>query len=164
MVNIITTKTKSESQAIGMSYSWWRTALIGVGLGIIYYVLTIIIKSYVTDPIFCHSASSHAPSCLDSMGMSGDIATILVATMGIAMMLRFVMARPLIIAVASGAVLWGLARWIDGLFWVEAIAWSMLLYGFAYVLFSWIARYIRIVPVLIAMTAIIVLIRVSTSL
>lgn len=161
MVNVITTKT--ESQTVGELYSWWRIGLIGVGLGIIYCVLTIIIKSYIIDPIFCHSASN-ASSCLDSIGMSGDMATILVAAIGIAIMLRFVMARPLIVAVASGAVLWGLARWTDGLFWFEIATWSMLLYGLAYTMFSWIARYMRIVPVLIIMTAIVVIVRVSISL
>jgi hypothetical protein len=161
MAKIIATNT--ESQAVRSSYSWWKVALIGVILGVIYYYLTLVLNHYVISPVACRSVLN-ASACLNSDGMSGDMATILVAAIGIVIMLCFHMTRPLIVAVASGVALWGLARWTDGLSWVEIIAWSALLYGLAYSLFSWLARYVKIVPVLIAMTVIVITMRVIVTL
>jgi hypothetical protein len=156
-------KTDIESRAIGESYSLWQIALVGVALGALYWCLTAFIEHYIIDPIFCRSLSN-ASTCLNSTSISGGIATILVAAIGITVILRLYMARPLIIAAAVGIALWGLAQWTDGLVWGEAMAWSMLLYGLAYALFSWIARYVRVVPVVIAMLLIIIAVRFAITL
>jgi hypothetical protein len=79
-------------------------------------------------------------------------------------MINLKMVRPLIISVSSAAVLWGLAVWTHDLFWLEAILWCVVLYAIAYLLFSWIARYLLIRPVLFAMLAIIVLARIAVAL
>jgi hypothetical protein len=156
-------ETDIESRAIGASYSLWQIALVGVALGALYWCLTALIEHYIIDPIFCRSISN-ALTCLNSTSISGDIATILVAAVGITVILRLYMARPLIIAVAVGASLWGLAMWTDGLVWGEAIGWSMLLYGLAYILFSWVARYARVIPALVVTILIIVAVRFTTTL
>jgi hypothetical protein len=140
-------KWDTEPQTISASYSLWRTALVGVVLGVVYWGLTAFIGRFV-----------------DSTNISGDIATILIATIGIIVMLRLRIAQPLIIAVATGAALWGLARWTSGLAWGEVAAWSALLYGLAYILFSWIARYARIVPVLIIIVLIVIVLRITIAL
>jgi len=137
-------KWDTESQTIGTSYSFWRIALFGALLGVIYWGLTVLINRFI-----------------DSISISGNIASILVATLGIILMLRFRMAQPLIVAVAAGASLWGLSQWTNGLGWIEIIAWSALLYGLVYTLFSWIARYARVVPVLIAIILIIIILRIT---
>ena len=156
-------ETDIESRAIGASYSLWQIASVGAALGALYWCLTALIERYIIDPIFCRSVSS-ALTCLNSTSISGDIATILIAAIGITVILRLYMARPLIIAIAVGASLWGLAMWTNGLMWGEAIAWSMLLYGLAYTLFSWIARYTRVIPVLVVMMLIVVAVRFATTL
>lgn len=145
MVTIINNDT--EQQVISPSYSIWKIALIGVALGVIYWGLTAIINRSI-----------------NSVNIAGDISAIIVAVLGIFVMLRLLIAQPLIIALASGMALWGLANWTMGLAWGEAIAWSVLLYGLAYVLFSWIARYVRVMPVLAAMTIIIIIVRIVVAL
>ncbi|HZJ34519.1 MAG TPA: hypothetical protein VFD55_00710 [Candidatus Angelobacter sp.] len=137
-------KWDTESQTISTSYSFWRVALFGALLGVIYWGLTVLIGRFI-----------------NSISISGNIASILVATLGIILMLRFRMAQPLIVAVATGVSLWGLSQWINGLGWIEIIAWSALLYGLAYTLFSWVARYARVVPVLIAIILIIIILRIA---
>jgi len=137
-------KWDTESQTTSTSYSFWRVALFGALLGAIYWALTVLIGRFIS-----------------SISISGNIASILVATLGIILMLRFRMAQPLIVAVAAGVSLWGLSQWTDGLGWIEIIVWSSLLYGLAYTLFSWIARYARVVPVLIAIILIIIILRIA---
>jgi hypothetical protein len=136
-----------EQHAISAPYLLWQIALVGVALGVIHWCLTALIGRYI-----------------DSTSISGDIATILVATLGVLVMIRLHMAQPLIVAVASGLALWGLARWTSGLSWGEIVAWNALLYGLSYTLFSWIARYTLVVPVLSSMALVIVLVRIATIL
>ena len=144
-------------------YSIWLISLVGAALGALYWGITTVIDRFIVNPIFCN-ASSESAHCLQSIGLSGDIATILVATIGIVVMVSLHMVRPLIIAVASGAVLWGLAAWTNGLAWGEVIVWNTLLYCLAYILFSWIARYSRIRSVIIAMLFIVIAIRIVVAL
>ncbi len=145
MAKLITTDT--ETQSISASYSWWRVTLIGALLGVIYWGLAELLSNYA-----------------DSVATAGYIATILVATFGIIVMIRARMAQPLIIAIATGFSLWGLSQLTRGLSWGEAIAWSIALYGLAYVLFSWIARYTRPFPVFTAMIIVIIAVRIASNL
>ncbi|HUC96040.1 MAG TPA: hypothetical protein VMR16_00020 [Candidatus Saccharimonadales bacterium] len=145
MAKVINNDT--QSQSISASYSLWRIALVGIALGAIYGGLSPLIQRYI-----------------NSTEVSGGIATILVATLGIIVMLRLHMAQPLIVGITTGVTLWGLAQWTSGLNSVEAVAWSVLLYGLAYILFSWVARYARALPVLITVIIIIVAVRIASAL
>ena len=145
MAKVINNDT--QPQSISESYSLWRIALVGIALGAIYGGLSPLIQRYI-----------------NSTEVSGDIATILVATLGIIVMLRLHMAQPLIVGVTTAVTLWGLAQWTGGLNSSEAVAWSVLLYGLAYILFSWVARYARALPVLITVIIIIVAVRIASAL
>lgn len=135
-----------ESQPVNNSYAVWRIASVGVILGILYWCLTAAMSRYTS-----------------SINIAGDISSILIATVGIAVMLSLHMTRPLLVALASVFSLWGLAQMTEGLMWFEIIIWNALLYGLAYTLFSWIARYKQTVPVLIVITAIIVILRITIT-
>jgi hypothetical protein len=132
-----------NSQPISKSNSVWRILLIGVILGVLYCGLTVYLSRFI-----------------GLVSAAGDIATILVATVGIIIMLNFGMARPLLVAVASAVSLWGLSKLTDGLGWLEVLAWSILIYCLAYLVFSWLTRYKRVVPVLIISTIVVVIIRI----
>ena len=119
--------------------SWLQTIAIGAGTGLAAWVFTAVISRYVIEPLAC-GATLNAAVCSDATGMAGNIATIIVTTIAVIVMVRLRVIRPIIIAVASAALLWGLAAWAEGLFWLEIIAWSIGLYAIAYGLFSWIAR------------------------
>lgn len=150
----------TQSQQVATTYPVWKIALTGAGLGAIYWILTVLIGKYVIDPIFCRSVTD-AAACTNSVGIAGDVATVLIAALGVMIMLRLRVVQPLIIAVASAAALWGLSRWTEGLVWAEIVAWSVLLYALAYALFSWISRYSRIIPVLIAVIVAIIIVRIA---
>ena len=140
-------KSDTEPQSINSSYSLWRVTLVGAISGFIYWALAPFIGNYI-----------------QSAETAGNIATILVAVFGLMIMLRYHMAQSIVIATATGVTLWGLAQLTRGLSWAEAAIWSVFLYGLAYALYSWMARYIKPIPVLTAMLIIIIAVRVSANL
>ncbi len=161
MAKVIVDET--HPQVVSTSYSWWRVALLGAGLGIVYWILTFLVSHFIIDPIFCRS-SVNALACTNSIELSGNVASILVATAGLAILVGLKVLRPLIVAIAAAIVLWGLAGWTNGLSGVEAVFWSALLYSLSYVLFSWISRYSRTVPVLISVVLVVVIARLMLAL
>ncbi|MBC7868976.1 hypothetical protein H7X69_02240 [Candidatus Saccharibacteria bacterium] len=161
MANVILDET--HPQVVSLSYSWWRIALLGAGLGIVYLILTFLVSHFIIDPIFCGS-NVNALACTNSIGLAGNVASILVATIGLAVLVGLKVLRPLIVAVAAAIVLWGLAGWTNGLSWIEIAFWSALLYGLSYVLFSWISRYSRTIPVLISVALVVFIARIMLAL
>lgn len=156
-------KTDTGSQLISNSYSLWKMALIGAVSGLLFWLLTMLIQKYIINPMYCSSAASSL-TCLNSLSISGNIAMIAIAVIGIVAMVMLRMVQPLIIAVAATATLWGLAQWTDGLSIVEIIIWSILVYTLAHILFSWIARYDRLLPVLIVISVVILAARIAVNL
>lgn len=154
---------EDHKKVVSPSFSWWRVALVGAALGILYWGLAFIISRFIVDPIFCQSGDD-VTACTDSIGLAGNIATILIATAGLGILVALRVMRPLFVAVSAAIVLWGLATWTSGMFWGEIAFWSALLYSLAYVLFAWISRYSRTVPVLIATILILVIARIVLAL
>ena len=136
-----------DSDVVDNSFAIWRIALLGATLGVIYWLFTLVLSRYI-----------------DSLGVAGDVATILAATIGVIVMLNLRMPRPLLIAVASAVSLWGLARLTNGLSELEIAIWSALLYCLAYTLFYWINRYRKFLPVIVAIVAIIIILRITLTL
>lgn len=136
-----------ESQLISSGFSVWKTVIIGVILGLGFLLFTTLIKTYI----------------IDLASTSGNIATILVAILSIGIMIRFRLAHPLIISVATGVTLWGLMQWMSGLSVVEMMVWSGLIYALAYTLFSWIMRYSRVLPSIAIIMIVIIVERLVTQ-
>jgi len=121
---------------------WWAkgyAAYIGLAAGLIWWVLTVILRQYVVEPIACRDLSS-ATTCVNSLDSSGNIAAVLVAAFALFSLIRFSQPRPIIIAIASLVALWGLAGLVDGLAWYWSLGWAVVLYGLGYGLFSMTAR------------------------
>lgn len=161
MANVIPEDIKAKP-AVAV-YSMWLICLVGAILGLAFWGLARILDNFMIETIFCHSATS-VTTCLQATAISGAIAAIFITALGIIVMISLKMVRPLIIALSSTFVLWDLAVWTSGLAWFEAIMWCIFLYATAYVLFSWIARYLLIKPVLITMLIIIVIARIAIAL
>jgi hypothetical protein len=136
-----------DSRLVSRSNPVWQIVLIGIVLGILYSGLTAALLKYTS-----------------LIGVAGDIATILVGTVGLVIMLNLRMARPLLVAVATAISLWGLAKLTDGLGWLEVVAWSALLYSLSYLLFAWLTKYKHVIPVLIAVIIIVATVRITITL
>ena len=121
---------------------WWarvRIVFTGAVLGLIWWVLATLIRIYIIEPMACRDLAN-AVTCVDSFGVAGNIATVIVAVLGAFALIRTLQPRPIIIAVAAAVVLWGLGQYLTGLSWYEAILWSVVLYAATYVLFGLVAR------------------------
>lgn len=150
-------------QAISTSFSWWQIALTGAAIGALYFLLTSLIGRFFIDPLYCKTAVE-AAACANSVSISGNIASILVATVGLGVLVSLRVFRPIIVVGATAILLWGLSAWTVGLGWGEIVAWSALVYALAYVLFSWICRYSRTVSVVVVSLLVSVVARIVTSL
>ena len=121
---------------------WWvkgRIVYIGLAMGLLWWILTAIIRQYVVEPIACRDLST-ATACVNSIGVSGSIAAVLVAVAGTFLLVRYLQPRPIIIAVATMILLWDLGSMVNGLAWWVTLLWALFFYTASYGLFSMIAR------------------------
>jgi len=139
--------TNVQSQTVSSYFPVLQITIIGMVLGLLFWFFNLIIGRYT-----------------NSISVSGDISTILVATVGLVLMVTMRMPRPIIIVLFGSITLWGLAVLTSGLSLVETISWEVALYALVYLLISWLARYSKVLPVLAAAALIVVLARITISL
>ncbi len=152
-----------ESSVLGASYPAWKIALLGAILGVFYWALTAFISRYVIESLLC-GPNGDIEACANPVVLAGNISTILVAVAGLFIMVRMRLAQPLLVVIASAISLWGLSQWTNGLFWLEAVAWSVLLYALAYSAFVWVTRHRNTAHALIIVIAIVILVRLAAIL
>jgi len=151
----------TDQQAVAESWAMWvRTVILGASVGLVFWILTVLIGRYIIEALACGPVLN-AALCADPKPLAGNIATILVAVLGVVAMVRIGAARPIIVAVAAAALVWDLAAWTNGLFWLEAIAWSIIIYALAYALFAWITRYAILWATIVISLLIILIIRIA---
>lgn len=143
-------------------YIWWSVALLGVGLGVIYWLLAAFLQYVVLSPQLC--GPIEANTCTSVSTLAGSISAIIVAVAGLFATIRIHAFRPLIVVVAVAITLWGLYDWTVGLFWLEGIFWCALLYGFGYLLYSLVTKFVRLTWVLVAAVLLVLVARVIFSL
>lgn len=121
---------------------WWvknKIIYIGLGMGLLWWILTAILRQYVVEPIACRDLAS-ASTCINSISVSGNIAGIIIAVIGIWLLIRYLQPRPIIIAIASAVLLWDLGSLLNGLPWWATLLWALFFYTASYGLFSMVAR------------------------
>ena len=109
---------------------WWvkgRIVFIGLGMGLVWWVLTALLRQYVVEPFACRDLSA-AATCVNAIGVSGSIAAVLVAVLGAYVLVRNIQPRPIIIAVATAVLLWDLGTILRGLGWWETLLWALFLF------------------------------------
>lgn len=152
---------QTEQQQQVIVEPWWvkiKIVYIGLGMGLLWWVLTSILKYYVVDPLACRDLSS-AGACVDSFGVSGSIAAVLVAVAGAYLLVRTLQPRPIVIALATAILLWDLGTFMSGLSWWETLLWSLFFYAVSYTLFSLVARVRTIVASLVLAAVVVIVIR-----
>ena len=135
--------------------SWLRVIGLGAVVGLAIWVLSALLGRYAFEPLLGETTNGFI--------VAGKVATVLVATGAVLGMVRLGVARPIVIAVASAALLWDLSVWSQGMFWLEAVAWSVLLYVASYALFGWIARHGSALVAMIVTIIIVVVIRLALA-
>ncbi len=138
---------------------WWakgQSVYIGLGIGLLWWILTAILRQYIVEPIACRDIAT-AAACVNSVGISGSIAAILVAVAGTWLLVRYLQPRPIIISVASLFLLWDLGAILNGLPWWATLLWGLFFYAASYGLFSMVAR-LRWFALSLALAAVLVVV------
>lgn len=135
-----------------------QVALLGAGLGILYLLLTLLLRQVIFVPLFCGDPANSM--CVGATGGAGVIALVLTSIAGLLGLVRLAIYRPLLVAIAVAVSLWGLSAWTSNMYWVEATMWTVALFALCYTVFTWMVRP-RSFPLALALVVItIVLIRV----
>jgi hypothetical protein len=151
----------TDQQVISSSWrQWGRTIAFGAVTGLIFWLITILVQRYAVEPVACQNIVS-AATCFNAAPLSGNIAAIITAVAAIFFMVRSQIARPIVLGVASAALLWDMALWTSGLYWLEAVAWSIGLYAATYALLAWITRYANVWVTLSVTLLIVIIIRIA---
>jgi hypothetical protein len=116
-----------------------KVAVTGIGIGATIALLSELIANYFIDPVFCRSTDSFA-ICAEGGMIAFYAATVIVSIIGVAILATIGTFRPLLIALAAAAALWGVKDFLGGLHWLEYGAWVAAMFGVAYVLFYWLLR------------------------
>lgn len=135
---------------------WWvkgKIIYIGLGMGLLWWILTAVIRQYIVEPIACRDLST-AAACVNSLGLAGNIATVLVLVLGTFLLIRYLQPRPIIISAATAVLLWDLGLLMSGLAWWATLLWALFFYVVSYGLFLLVAR-IKWLAVAIIVAAII---------
>lgn len=144
MADIIYSNRDPQAQKVDIFYPVWQIALLGAFSAIAFWILTTVINNFA----------------IDSLKTSGNVAMIIVATIGVFVIVKLKMAQPLMVAIAVAASLWGLAVWTDGLSLSQIMLWNIIIYTFSYILFSWLARYDKAIVAMLMMLFVIAVIRI----
>lgn len=131
-----------QSQQQVIVEPWWvkgRIVYIGLGMGLVWWVLTAILRQYVVEPFACRDLST-ATTCVNALGVSGSIAAVLVAVLGTWLLIRNLQPRPIIVSVATLVLLWDLAALMNGLAWWVTLLCALFFYAVSYTLFVLVAR------------------------
>lgn len=137
-MNESTTTEASQSLIELRTQTLLQVALLGIGLGVASWLLTLLIRQIIFVPLFCGDPSNSM--CVGATGSAGVIALIATAIAGLLGLVRLGVYRPLLVALAAAVMLWGMSVWLGGLYWFEALAWSIVLYALSYVVFTWLVR------------------------
>lgn len=130
-----------------------RVLVTGLIVGIVSWALTFLLDRFILQAIFCHDAQ--AAMCVSSYTYAGNIVGIIMAIVGVSVLVRLGVFRPLLIVLATLVSLWGLAGWVSDLRWFEALLWTAVLYAVCYVAYAWLAR-IRNAVVMVVIVAVVV--------
>lgn len=121
---------------------WWakeKTVYAGAALGVVWWVLSWLVSNYIVTPLTCRNLSN-PDVCANSVAISGNVALILVAILGVLVLVRLFQTRPIVVATATTIVLWGLAGYSEGLAWYWTLLAGVVFFALSYALFTLIVR------------------------
>jgi hypothetical protein len=137
-----------------------RVALLGLGLGAVTWVVSFLMSKFATGPMFCPGGGT----CEAGDAIAGNVTLVLASVVGMLVLVRQGVYRPMLIVIAAALTLWNIGGWLSGIVWYEAIGWSALIYMVTYVAYAWLVRLKNFVIVLVVLAALIIFVRYISSL
>lgn len=135
-----------------------RSFVVGVGTGIASWALSKALLAFVFDKIFC-GEGLNIDRCANSGVYANVVALVLVAVAGIYLLVRFGVYRPLVVVLAAVVAMWPVLAMVATQPVAVAIVISGLLFGIAYLAFTWLVRVRPVWLSIILAAAVVVLVR-----
>ncbi|MDO4773519.1 MAG: hypothetical protein Q4A37_00080 [Candidatus Saccharibacteria bacterium] len=127
------------------------------------WLLGVMLDKLLLSQMFCSGATDGVYLCMHSTMIGGYIALVLVSVMLVPMLVMTGIRRPLLVAVAAAAALWGVTAWTAGA-WVLSLLLTMLAVVMACMALVWINRIRGNGAALLLMAVFVVLARVVIAL
>lgn len=116
-----------------------RLLVTSVVAGAAMWLLGVMLDKLLLSQMFCGGATEGVYLCMHSTMIGGYIALVLVSVMLVPMLVIAGIRRPLLVATAAAAALWGVTAWTAGP-WVLSLLLTVLAVVAVYMALVWINR------------------------
>ena len=113
--------------------------LYGLLVGTVTFALYIGLERFVFEPILCNESAALA-RCESREEFAGGVAIVIGSIIGLILLVRERVYRPILAIIGVGVALWGLFALLTAVPIVLAMIIGVLLYSLAYVLFAWLVQ------------------------
>lgn len=113
--------------------------LYGLLVGVVTFALYLVLERWVFEPILCRESAALA-RCESKDSFASGVAIVLASMGGLVLLVRERVYRPILAIIGVAISLWGIFGLVAGLSVVLAAGVSVILFGVAYVLFSWLVQ------------------------
>lgn len=115
-----------------------RILLLAAAVGLLTWLLAIALDKYMLTPMFC-GRDEGLSTCLNSTVMGANIAAVLTGILAVPLIVVLRVKRALLVVIASVVVLWNVAAWTSGA-WYLSLLWAVAAYITVYASLVWINR------------------------
>lgn len=133
------------------------TIVSGLVVGLLVAVLYFLLNKFVFGAVLCRPQSPGG--CTSAPTYSMIVALVLGTIAGVANLARMRVYRPLLVGLAAAISLWGIHGLLANTAWYWALPIAIVLFGFAYGLFAWLARIRNFIFAMVLTIVIVVIIR-----
>lgn len=149
----------TESRAI-VGFTWrmiFQTLIIGAIVGLVTWVLTVLLRHYVFEPLLCHTMTS--VRCSSAPTYAAAFGQVIAALVALFALVRVLAYRPLLGVIAATLALWNVVMTTGSWTWWAALIACIVLYALAYALFMLLARLRSMILAVVVMVMMIVIVR-----
>lgn len=115
-----------------------QSFVIGLAVGFLVIASSVALQEFALEPMFCQG--SNQQYCDNVPAIATVLTTLVFHFIGLVMLVRIGIIRPLLVVLAAIVTLYGMHTWTQGLPWWGAGLYASLLTGLSYLYFSWINR------------------------
>ncbi len=131
-------EVKQISPLVDMSYTdLMQMALVGLGVGLLTSLVTLIMSKFVFEPLLCADANQ---ACQRVGDYASFIALLIGAVAGLIALTKVNSYRPLLVVLLSTLSLWGYSVVFGDIAWYASWILAAILFGLTYALFGWLSR------------------------
>lgn len=138
-----------------------RVMILGALIGLLIPFIGFLLEKFFIGPVFC-SAGSGTGMCTNAANIGYYAASVVFGGLTVVVLANWQVFRPLVIAAAAIAALWGFRRYVQDLVGGNGLEYYLLstvLYAAAYLLFYWLMRIRQFAVSLVLAVVIVVLVR-----